>query len=165
MRYCTRMEHVDARRPHEVIASRVRALRKGRGWSAERLAKEMSKVGVPWERMVVTKLETGRRKSITVEELLALAYVLDVAPVYLLLPVDDERAPYAYTPDRTAEVWQVREWVRGHPYAAAPATGLGGVDRRRYLTEVPDVEITYPSERTNPLQTVKVADPDTAANE
>jgi len=115
--------------------------------------------------MVVTKLETRRRKSITVEELLALAYVLDVAPVYLLLPVDDERAPYAYTPDRTAEVWRVREWVRGHPYAAAPAIGLGGVDRRGYLSEVPDVEMTYPPKPVNPLQTVKIVESDTAANE
>src|SRR5690606_3552306 len=161
MRYCTRMEHFDARRPHEVIASRVRALRKGRGWSAERLAKEMSKVGVPWERMVVTKLETRRRKSITVEELLALAYVLDVAPVYLLLPVNDERAPYAYTPDRTAEVWRVREWVRGHPYAAAPTIGLGGVDRRGYLSEGPEGAGICPPMPTHPLQAAKVGAPDT----
>lgn len=122
----------------------------------------MRDVGVPFDKSVVANLETGRRRFVTVQELLALSVVLDVAPVYLLLPIDDEAAAYAYTPNRTAEVWQVREWVRGHPYAAAPSIGLGGVDRRGYLSEVPAAEVIYPPMPTNPLQTAKVVEPDTS---
>lgn len=124
--------------------------------SAQQLAEKMSAVGIGWDRSIVANLENGRRATVSVEEFLALAYVLDVAPVYLLLPVDDETAHYAYTPNRTAEVWRVREWVRGHPYAAAPSIGLGGVDRRGYLSEVPAVELAYPPKPPTPLQTVKV---------
>lgn len=51
-----------------VIAERIRHLRKRRGWSAEKLAEEMTAVGVPWERMVVTKLENGRRASVPADE-------------------------------------------------------------------------------------------------
>ncbi len=121
--------------PHHVIASRVRELRKRRGWSAERLAQEMARVGVPWERMVVTKLETGRRASITVEELLALAYVLEVAPVHVIVPTDGDEELYRVTPAGVPQVTrsQVRHWVRGFEE-------LPGQDPRLYFSEVPPVE-------------------------
>ena len=51
-----------------------------------------------WTRIVVTKLETGRRQSVSVEELLALAYVLNVAPVHLLVPWDDDAALPGHSP-------------------------------------------------------------------
>lgn len=72
--------------PHDAIATRVRDLRKGRGWSAQRLAEEMVKVGIPWDRSIVANLESRRRRAINVEEFLALAYVLNVAPLHLLVP-------------------------------------------------------------------------------
>jgi transcriptional regulator with XRE-family HTH domain len=70
---------------HQVIAGRMREMRKARGWSADRLARELTtRTGVKWARMVVTKLENGRRQTVSVEELLALALVFRVAPVELL---------------------------------------------------------------------------------
>jgi len=99
--------------PHGVIAQRVRQLRDGRGWSAERLAQEMTSAGVPWTRIVVTKLETRRRPSISVEELLALAYALGVAPVDLLVPGDADEEPYDVTPTVTEPAAAVREWIAG----------------------------------------------------
>src|SRR5438105_11407018 len=92
------MEHTPAPpRPTAVIAAKVFELRKGRGWSADELAVRMTAAGIAWTRLVVTKLETGRRKSVSVEELLALAYVLDVAPLHLMIPWDDD-APCQVTP-------------------------------------------------------------------
>jgi transcriptional regulator with XRE-family HTH domain len=95
-------------------------LRRTRGWSARRLAEEMAEAGMKWDRSTVANTENGRRP-VTVEELLALAYVLDVAPVHLLVPpVDGEGADYAVTPTVTATSGRVRSWIIGrHPLAGA----------------------------------------------
>lgn len=120
--------------PHEVIASRVRELRKKHGWSAERLAAEMDRVGIPWTRIVVAKLETGRRETVTVQELLALSYVLDIGVLNLLVPTEDEQGgkPLAYwaVPRHGPLVPSVRAWIRGE----AP---LPGQDPRFFFSEIP----------------------------
>jgi len=67
-----------------VIAERMKALRGDVRLSGPALAVEMNKQGVPWNRTTVAKLETGRRESVTVPELVALALVLNV-PVTALL--------------------------------------------------------------------------------
>ena len=149
MRYCACMEHDElaSRGPHEVIAERVRELRKGRGWSAERLAEEMTAVGVPWSRVVVTKLETGRRPGVSVEELFALAFVLEVAPVHLVVPTakESERMLYRITPAGPRSFPSfVRAWIRGQ-------TPIGKVDARRYFSEVPESEWPPPPEWTPEL--------------
>lgn len=127
-----------------MIAERVKELRRGRGWSAEKLAAEMTAVGVPWSRVVVTKLETKRRPGVSVAELLALAYVLEVAPVHLIVPPLSReevrpwdrdqmgQAPffYAVTPNTSGATGTVREWIRGR-------AAFGEVDPRRYFSEVP----------------------------
>jgi transcriptional regulator with XRE-family HTH domain len=76
----------------EVIAGRVRGLRTAAGWSGAALAERLNERGIPWNRTTVAKLETGRRESITVQELLALAVVLEVPPVWLLTDPSAERA-------------------------------------------------------------------------
>src|SRR4051794_35558476 len=83
--------------PTRVIALRMRELRTKRGWSAQELADQMVKVGIPWQRPVVANLETGRRRTVSVEELLALAYVFNVAPIHLLVPLRNDIA-YRLTP-------------------------------------------------------------------
>lgn len=131
--------------PHGVVVERVKELRKRRGWSAQKLAEEMAGVGVPWERMVVTKLENGRRASLTVEELLALAYVLDVAPLHLLVPpVDDgdKAGPfYKIVPSLGFPIRDVRAWIRGRDEAP-------GQDPRLYFSEVP-TDDTDPAPKTS----------------
>lgn len=114
-RYCFTMKHNQATAtPLGTIAGRVSALRKQRGLSAARLAQEMTNAGVPWERIVVSNLETGRRQSLSITEWLALAYVLDVSPLTLLLPAED--ADYKVTPERTAPASVVGAWLMG-PHA------------------------------------------------
>lgn len=66
------------------VANRMRSLRGARQWSAERLAEEMSAMGVDWNRGIVSKLETGRRENVTVDELVALGSLLDVSPMELM---------------------------------------------------------------------------------
>jgi transcriptional regulator with XRE-family HTH domain len=119
-------------RPVEVVARRMRELRRRRELSAAQLAERMREVGIPWKREVVANLETGRRASVGVDELLALAVVLQVAPVHLLVPLEGDE-PYQVTPRRTERSIRVREWIRG-------TLPLRPEDRRRFYSEIPDNE-------------------------
>ncbi|MFC5182833.1 helix-turn-helix domain-containing protein [Actinomadura harenae] len=128
------MEQIDP--ATAVVARRVRELREKRGWSAQRLADEMASAGVPWKRIVVTKLENSRRQSVSLAEVLTLAYVLDVAPVHLIIPTEGAD-PYPITPDRFVRPAVAREWIRGR-------MALDSQDPRLYFSEVPLKEWTAP---------------------
>ncbi len=81
-------------------------------WSAERLAAEMTAVGVPWTRDAVVNLETGRRKRLAAHELLALAYVLGLAsPIELLAPATAPQIPV--TPSVDVATLDARAWCWG----------------------------------------------------
>jgi transcriptional regulator with XRE-family HTH domain len=130
LQYCARVTQ-PAWTPHRAIADRVRTLRQGRGWSAAKLAEQMKVHGISWDRSIVANFESGRRAYVTVEELLALAYVLDVAPVHLLIPTETEADDqYAPVPTFTTHPSYVREWIRG-------LRPIGDVDLRRYFSDVP----------------------------
>lgn len=130
--------------PHRVIAERVRALRRLHGWSAQRLAEQLSSVGIAWDRSIVANFENGRRASVSVEEFLALAYVLSVAPVHLLVPIDTDVASYRITPKgRAVTTGFVRSWVCGtvriDPETLEPigSPEASEIDWRRYFLEMP----------------------------
>lgn len=128
--------------PTQAVARRVKELRKRRGWSAERLADECARVGMPgFNRTVIANLESGRRKFVTVDEALGLAFVLDVAPLHLVVPTeadpafsDDRYLPVSGDQDRDG--WGIpaaRAWVRGE--YCPPSR-----DPRVYFSEVPTEE-------------------------
>ena len=99
-----------ARQTRRIIAA-VKRLRAERGWSAQQLAEEMTKAGVPWNADVVVNLEHGRRKSLRVHELLALLFVLDAPqPLEVIVP-GDERFPVV--PSMQADPADIRAWLRG----------------------------------------------------
>lgn len=132
------MEHLSPSAPVDVLARRVRQVRTRREITAQQLADRLREVGVQWDRATVTKLETGRRQNVTLVEWLALARVLDVAPVHLLIEpevpgpdADDQAAqPYEVTPGATVPRHRARAWVRG-------LTNLPGTDLRTFFSEVP----------------------------
>ena len=132
------MERNEALTPTQVVAARVREIRERRRLTGTQLAERMTKAGLKWDRATVAKLETGRRQSLTLEEVLALAAVLNVAPVHLLIPLDSDQEPYPVTATTAASARIVREWIRGR-YA------LPGADRREYFSEVPEHEWQPPS--------------------
>jgi transcriptional regulator with XRE-family HTH domain len=76
----------------EVIARRVRQLRTERGWSAQRLADRLAEVDPTTilGRDVIANLENGRRREVSIDELLLLAYALDEPPWSLCTPSVDE---------------------------------------------------------------------------
>lgn len=124
------------------IAYRVRELRNRKGWSAAQLGKALSGQGVPWDRFTVKALENGKRKNVTLIEFLALAVVLDVAPVHLVFPLGEAAKGYGVTPNGLPlGVDAARGWFRGY-------TPYPGGDRHIYLSERPEdeLQLKYPDE-------------------
>lgn len=113
--------------PVDTIRVRVKQLRARRGWTAAELGAALTEHGPKWDRFTVANLENGKRQNVTVNELLALALVLDVAPTNLLVPLDDR--PCQVTSKRTEDADTVRAWVRGEQ-------PLPGTDERMYFAEV-----------------------------
>ena len=75
----------------DLAGQRIRQFRKRRGWTVRELADRCAAVGASHiTATVITNLETRRRASrqITVDELLVLAYILDVPPLLLFVPAD-----------------------------------------------------------------------------
>lgn len=107
-----------------MVADRVRALREQAGLSQSDVASRMDELGVPWKRTTVVNLEKrgsqsrGRataagRDAITLQEWLALAIALDVAPVDLLVDLTSAE-PFAPTPARAIDVsWRGLRWLVG----------------------------------------------------
>ncbi|MFG3231821.1 helix-turn-helix transcriptional regulator [Streptomyces antibioticus] len=132
------MEHTEERAaasPVDTIRTRVKQLRGHRGWTAAELGKQMTRHGLKWDRSIVANFEAGRRRTVSVDELLALALVFDVAPVNLLVPVTDE--PYRASAIRTMSADTVREWVRGNK----PLPGTSTEAQRTFYAEVAMADI------------------------
>ncbi|MGC9381520.1 helix-turn-helix domain-containing protein [Streptomyces sp. MH13] len=121
----------------DVVRARVKELRGRKGWSGAELGAQLDALGVSWNRSVVANFESGRRPAVSVQELLALALVLDVAPVNLLVPLDS--MPYRVTlkntePQDSVAVWR---WMKGEQ----PLPGTATASARTFYAEVPAAEI------------------------
>jgi transcriptional regulator with XRE-family HTH domain len=69
------------------VAGEVRRRRKERGWSAQDLADACERLGHPIPRNVIANMESGRRASLPLVDVMILAAALDTYPVYLIFPV------------------------------------------------------------------------------
>jgi transcriptional regulator with XRE-family HTH domain len=76
------------------LAEEVGRRRNERGLSQHELAAECAKIGYPIPRNVLANLESGRRSSLQVVELLVLAKALNCSPVALLFPVGHSTSVY-----------------------------------------------------------------------
>jgi transcriptional regulator with XRE-family HTH domain len=129
----------NTRTASDLIAKTVRALREDRGMTVADLAQRCGQAGMPHlTAQVLYKLEGQRDKDnrpprpVTVDELLILAYVLDVAPVHLIAGLDDD-AQLPVSPDWSVSVPGGRQWIRG-------LVPLADGDKKRYLANVPPSE-------------------------
>ena len=104
--------------PSEITGRRIKTLRKAKGWSVRRLVDECAAVGFEVTSNVIENIEgiqrerahgSQRRRGITVDELMALALVLDVSPLALLLP--EEPSAYPITPDVQPSAESVYQWL------------------------------------------------------
>lgn len=147
----------------DVVAQRVQELRKRQGLTAKTLAERCRMMGAPgMTASVIANIESGRpdldgkrRRLVTLEEWLILAQALHVAPIHLLVPVDDEHARYELTPEcpqpthglqREGAGW-VRAWIRGE-------TPLTFTNERIYRSEVPADE--WKSRRQKEIENVEL---------
>lgn len=138
------------------LAAQVRRLRDARGWSAQRLADELAAIGVPLDRSVIANLENGRRASVDVQELLALALAFGVTPAALLVDLDADQVDV--TPTTRATPLELLLWLQGRvplkghdaaiPHRAAGAvaryaTALTRVrSRERYHHDIGETEVS-----------------------
>ena len=74
-------------RPSEVFVSRLREIRDERGISQAELARQMTAEGRPLSKVALLRIENGKR-GLSLDEALALAKLLNVAPAHLLSPPD-----------------------------------------------------------------------------
>jgi transcriptional regulator with XRE-family HTH domain len=118
-----------------VVARRIREAREARKpkWTQQDLARALVELGSPMDRTTVAKIEKGQRP-VRVEELVAIAAALDVAPVYLLVPPRGE-GTIALTPKLTVDVAKARGWARGD-HALDPRSNMDAyADQAPAVTE------------------------------
>lgn len=123
--------------PSDLIAQRVREIRKLRGMTVAQLAERCQSAGMTrLTTQALYKLEGQREKrstrQVTVDELLVLAYCLDIAPVHLIAGLDDD-VPLPVSPDWTVSATGARMWIRG-------MSPVAGGDKQLYATTVPPSE-------------------------
>lgn len=148
-----------------MIAERVKEVRGKRGLTATQLAERCAAVGAPeLTAQALSNIETGRRATkdgprrryLTVDEVVALALALDVAPVHLVVPPDAaDEDEYRITPTSVVSVRDVRAWFRGY----YPVLGRSVRD---FHGEVPESEYGLiqlaPQARTDPDEAIRGID-------
>lgn len=142
------------RTPNVIVGERVRAIREARGLSHRDLATRLQGLGVRIHHPAIGKVERGERR-LDVSELFAFAYALDVSPMHLMVPADDDGRGVDVTPEvRIERSGNLRRWIRGH-------VSLVGQNAFRFyeLSVPPDAAIsTYLSESAAHNRLVEAAD-------
>jgi transcriptional regulator with XRE-family HTH domain len=121
----------------EVFARRLAEVRKRRGLSAKALADKVSELGHPVHRSKIAKIESQDEKAraISLEDVLALAYALDVSPLYLITPIERFGPRMLIVGDGLpVDADDARVWLRGK----AP---LHGQDPKVFALERPSDEV------------------------
>jgi transcriptional regulator with XRE-family HTH domain len=90
----------------------VKEARKARGLTQRELAELLSDREYPTDRTTVVRIENGQKTDVSLSDVFAFALALDVRPMDLMVPLDDE-APIAVTPARVIPARKARAWIRG----------------------------------------------------
>lgn len=111
--YCARVSQSDwPARIAKVIAGEVKRYRHERGLSAQQLAERCAALGAEFPRAVLANLETGRRETVSVAEVLVLAQALDISPMLLIVPLG-RHATAEILPDVEMQAWDATRWIGG----------------------------------------------------
>ncbi|MFH0243617.1 hypothetical protein ACGRHY_14585 [Streptomyces sp. HK10] len=105
-------ESVWSERLASAIAHEVRRHRMTLGLSAQQLSDRCAELGMPIQRSVLANLESGRRATVTVAEVLVLAAALGIAPAQLLFAVGYEEKVEPL-PGCTKDPLVAVEWLAG----------------------------------------------------
>jgi transcriptional regulator with XRE-family HTH domain len=96
----------------ERVARAVRALRHRLGLDLANVSNRLAEVGWPIALAQLSKLERGERR-VDVDDLTALALVLDVTPARLLLDAEADAEPLGLTPSVTTTRREAWQWLAG----------------------------------------------------
>jgi transcriptional regulator with XRE-family HTH domain len=152
-RYSVPMTQDDAwsARTARLVAREVRRYREGQGQrpriSAQQLADRTEELGMPIPRSVLANLESGRRETVSVAEILVLAAALNVAPIELICPVGYDKE-IELLPGRSLDPLGAMRWFTGELKLdlgeAAPVLRQPGTAEQSstYLVEYHDELIT-----------------------
>lgn len=94
------------------IGQQIKRIR-GRRISAQSLSDRTAQLGYPIGRATISELETGRRKTITVPELLVLAAALDTSPALLVYGDQLADGPVNALPELTDTAANALMWFSG----------------------------------------------------
>ncbi|MFF3690685.1 helix-turn-helix domain-containing protein [Streptomyces sp. NPDC002187] len=128
----------------DLVAERVRKVRKSRGMTAQDLAEKCAtpEVGAPEiTAQTLSNIETGRRdkdgrrrRAVTVDEFMSLAAALQIQPVDLLVPPElDDDAPFSIAPGAAMTAGAARDWISGVGFLPS----AGPAEMARALQEMP----------------------------
>ncbi|WP_159011840.1 helix-turn-helix domain-containing protein [Streptomyces sp. NRRL F-5123] len=107
-----------------VAAKRIKSSRIDRKMSAQQLSERCAELGVPIARSVLANLESGRRTSIALHEILVLSRALKVSPISLCFPLGDVEK-FIPTPNESVDTWDCFKWFTGEaPFPGEPPSGL-----------------------------------------
>ncbi len=126
------MSEKSALTPGMIFGRRVKEARKSRGLTQRSLAELLTESDYKTDRTTVVRIEKGFRADVSLSDLFAYAQALDVFPVHLLVPLEDE-APVAVTPSRVIPARKARAWIRGEEL-------LRGADPRGVFDQLPERE-------------------------
>lgn len=107
------------------VGRQLRKSRKEMKLTAQRLADRTAELGHPIGPATITDLETGRRQSVTVADLLILAAALDISPVALLYADQFADGEVEMLPGVSATAAQAAMWCTGEtaPYGSDDDVG------------------------------------------
>lgn len=110
-----------------MVAQEVQRVRGERGMSAQKLADATAELGLPIARSVIANLESGRRETVTLPELVVLARALGVPPLLLVFPVGRHETVDTL-PGGPADTLQALDWFIGQARFPSPYVGQGDRD-------------------------------------
>lgn len=100
-----------AKAPTEVFSDQLRRIRERHGISVRDLSGRLEELGVTMDPSAITRIEKGRR-GVSLDDALALAAGLNVAPLQLLVPLGEE-ATMAVVPEIEIHPDLARRWIAG----------------------------------------------------
>jgi transcriptional regulator with XRE-family HTH domain len=95
----------------QLLGDHLRVIREERNLSEDEVARRARAVGLPWSRSTVVAFESGRRKSVALEELLLLSYAFGVEPADWFVG----KGWAKLTPDARATLGVIRTMLAGSP--------------------------------------------------
>lgn len=107
---CVDMTQTWSEDVHRRVASAIKKARAGR--SAQWLADQTEQLGYPISRSAIANYESGRKKTLDLVELIAIAAALHVPPVVLLYP-ELPTGLVELLPDITVTSWDAVAWFSG----------------------------------------------------